>query len=350
VFDWHTARTYIVLALVVVASPIVGVLASTVGSRAARPPEPPARRTAIASPVAEPSGVARPVEPSPTVPPPGHVNTPVPSPTATAAPPLPSPTPAPSIFKTSQVIAFYGSPVSSMLGVLGRFPPDQLVKWLKGEAGIYDQINGDRGAVPALDLIYSQAQSEPTDNGLYVSYLPDNVVQSYITLAEQNDLQVILDLQVGRGDVADEVRKIERFLVNPRVHVAIDPEYAVGPYGVPVETPGTISGDEINTVQAYLEGLVERFNLPPKLLVIHQFMDQTIVNGGATRRYDRVDLVLNMDAYGAAQDKADKYHLFARRSYAEHRSFNVFLHLDDPVASEADVMKLTPQPDMVIYQ
>jgi hypothetical protein len=79
-------------------------------------------------------------------------------------------------------------------------------------------------------------------------------------------------------------------------------------------------------------------------------MDQTIVDGGATRRFDRVDLVLNMDAYGAPQDKADKYHLFAQRSYAEHRSYNVFLRLDEPVASESDVMRLSPQPDMVIYQ
>ena len=334
-----------------VASPVIGVFASTVGGHAARPPLAATRSTAadaessLRHAGADTPAAAAPTQPTAT---PAPANTPAPPP----PPPRPAPTPTipPSIFDHAQVIAFYGSPLSPILGVLGRFAPDQLVTWLKGEAGIYDNLNGDRGAVPALDLIYSQAQADPTENGLYLRYLSDDQVRSYIALAEQNDLQVILDLQIGRGDVLGEVQKIEPYLENPRVHVAIDPEYAVGPEGVPIQTPGAISGDQINAVQQYLEDLVQRLRLPPKLLVIHQFMDQTIVNGDAVRRFDHVDLVLNMDAYGDASGKLDKYHLFAARSYAQRKSFNVFLQHDSPVASEADVMALSPQPDMVIYQ
>ncbi|MBF6599191.1 MAG: hypothetical protein IVW36_01625 [Dehalococcoidia bacterium] len=303
----------------------------------------PTSTAAATSPAARPKAIApatvTPARPTATAAPPAA--------TATAAPPPPRP---PSLFDNAQVVAFYGSPISGALGVLGRFPPQEMASWLLGEAGIYDALNGNRGVVPALDLIYSQAQADPTANGLYLRYLDDATVQRYIALAEQRGLQLILDLQIGRGDILGEVQKIGAYLANPRVHLAIDPEYAVGPNGVPIETPGVITGDQINAVQAYLNGIVQANNLPPKLFVIHQFMDQTVVNGEVTQRFPGVDLVLNMDAYGDARGKADKYRLFAGRPYAQHRSYNVFLKLDAPVASEQDVMNLTPQPDMVEYQ
>lgn len=367
-FDARTARTYLILACVIVAAPVIGLLASTMTGRAARGPAPMARAATVRAPKAATPTLAASIttagepqiRPAETPPPPRPKATPTrtaapaPAPVtepATATPPPPPPPPRPpSLFHNAQIIAFYGSPISGQLGVLGRFPPDQLVTWLLGEAGIYDSLNGDRGVVPALDLIYSQAQSDPTANGLYLRYLDDATVRSYIALAEQHNLQLILDLQIGRGDILGEVQKIEPYLENPRVHLAIDPEYAVGPDGTPIETPGVITGDQINAVQAYLEGIVQAHNLPPKLFVIHQFMDQTVVDGDATQRFPDVDLVLNMDAYGDAQGKADKYHLFATRPYAEHHSFNVFLQHDAPVATEADVMRLTPQPDMVEYQ
>ena len=248
------------------------------------------------------------------------------------------------------MVALYGSPLSPDLGVLGLFPPDEAARRLIEEAGIYDNLNGDRRVTPAIDLIYSQAQNEPTENGLYLRSLDDASVQTYINLAEQNNLQLILDLQIGRGNLLDEVRKIERFLVNPRVHVAIDPEYAVGPQGVPLWTPGVITGNEINDVQDYLAWLVAQYQLPPKMLVIHQYMEQTIVNGDATRQVPNVDLVLNMDGIGPPSEKADKYQLFASRPYAVRRSYNVFIRHDDPVISEDEIMRLSPQPDMVIYQ
>jgi len=255
-----------------------------------------------------------------------------------------------SVFDHSQVVAFYGSPISDQLGVLGSLPPDQLAQRLRDEAGIYDNLNGDRFVTAALDLIYAQAQAGPTDNGLFLDYLDDWSVKTYIALAERDDFQVILDLQIGRGNVVDEVRKIERFLVDPRVHVAIDPEYAVGPAGWPNATPGQISGDEINAVQDYLDGLVKQYNLPPKMLVIHQYLDDTVVGGDVTKRVPNVDLVLNMDGIGRPDEKLEKYHKFASEAYATHRSYNVFIQQDSPIASEAEIMALSPQPDMVIYQ
>jgi hypothetical protein len=273
------------------------------------------------------------------------------APAAEEAPATPEPTPVPpSLFENSQIVTFYGTPLAPGMGVLGTFPPDEMAQRLKGQAQIYDDLNGDRGVIGAMDLIYGVVQSEPTNNGLYVSYLDDARVEEYIRLADQYDLQLILDLQIGRSTVADEIKKVERFLLNPRVHVAIDPEYAVGPNGYPIHTPGVISGHDINGAQLYLSELAAANNLRPKMLVIHQFRDGTIIEGEVTAELPNVDLVLNMDAFGPYADKVNKYKHYASRPYAHHRSFNIFLKQDEPVGSEQDVLALDPMPDMVMYQ
>ena len=258
--------------------------------------------------------------------------------------------PQPHLLEHNQMVVFYGSPISADLGILGEFDVEEAAQRVRDHAGTFDAINGDRGVVPAFDLIYGIAMDEPTDNGLFVSYLPEWDVQRYLDMAERYDLQLILDLQIGRGNIIDEVRKIERFLLNPRVHVAIDPEYAVGPDGFPIFTPGRISGHQINEVQHYLADLALRENLPPKLLVIHQYMDETIIEGEATEKLSEVDVVLNMDAYGPLIDKLDKYVDYAHRPYAHRDSFNIFLQLDERVLTEHELLSLAPQPDVVFYQ
>lgn len=297
-------------------------------------------------PASDPPAAA-PADPAPA--PPAEVPQDPPAP-APEEQPAPAPAPPASVLANNQVIVFYGSPGNAGMGILGVFPPEESAQRVKAEAAVYDSLNGDRGAVPALDLIYATVQAEPTSNGLYLRYLNDDVVRQYLDLAERYDTQLILDLQIGRGNVAEEVRKIEPYLRNPRVHVAIDPEYAVGPHGVPIETPGRISGADINEAQAYLSDLIARDGLPPKMLIIHQYLEDTVTDGGATQGVQNVDLVLNMDAFGGRQEKQEKYQMFSARPYAEHRSFNIFLRHDDHVLSEEEALALDPPPDVIFYQ
>lgn len=261
----------------------------------------------------------------------------------------PEPTPE-SILDDDQLIVFYGTPLASGLGILGMFPAEEAARRVQDHAAYYDSLNGERGARGALDLIYALVQAEQTPDGLYLRYLPDSTVREYILVAEKYDLELILDLQIGRGNLLEEVRKIERFLLHPRVHVAIDPEYAVGPTGIPIYTPGTITGNDMNAIQDYLRDLVVKHSLPPKLLVIHQYMDSTVLDWHETRLVPEVNLVLNMDAFGNAEDKRKKYNLFAVRPYAEYRGFNIFLKQDNPVMTEQETLDLSPQPDVIFYQ
>jgi hypothetical protein len=270
-----------------------------------------------------------------------------------APPPAPEAPPAPEqphLLQANQLVVFYGSPLSAGLGILGKFEPEDAADRVRRMAFKYDQKNGDRGAIGALDLIYAMAMDNPTDNGLYLRYLPDDVVERYLRAAEAQGVHLMLDLQIGRGDVLEEVRKIERFLLHPNVHVAIDPEYAVGPNGAPILTPGLITGDQINAVQDYVAGLVRDHGLPQKMVVIHQFMDHTIVGGEVTTHVPEVELVLNMDAFGDSPAKRKKYRAYAELPYAERDSYNIFLKQDDRVLTEEEVLELSPEPDAVFYQ
>ena len=247
---------------------------------------------------------------------------------------------------------YYGTPLASGLGVLGTLSPPDAAAAVKARAAIFDAINGEHlGAVPALDVIYSLAQAEPTKNGMYIRHLPDSYVEEYVRLADEHDLQIVLDLQIGRARVIDEVKRIERFLRNPRVHVAIDPEYAVGPDGVPIKTPGRISGDEINEVQAYLRGLVDEHGLPPKVLVVHQYMDPTIVAPERVERVESIDYVVNMDAFGDVKAKKKKYRHFSDKPpETKLDGFNIFLKQDHAVLTEEEILQLSPVPHVIFYQ
>jgi hypothetical protein len=310
---------------------------------------PPAAHEPFATPgtrvTAEPEAAVRtPYSPGPQyapASPPMDAESPVPS---------PSPAPPPASLARDQMVVFYGTPLAPGLGILGRFEPGDAARRVRDQAGIFDAKNGDRGAVGALDLIYSIVQREPTRNGLYLSYLPEHHVHRYLDAARAHGVSLILDLQIGRGNIPEEVRKIERYLLEPDVHVAVDPEYAVGPHGVPIATPGRVTAGEINDVQRYLAKLAADHNLPPKILFLHQYIDGTVVDGERVDQVDGVDLVLNMDAFGEISAKQRKYAHFAAKPHARKDGFNVFLEHDERVLTEDEILDLQPLPDVIFYQ
>lgn len=254
------------------------------------------------------------------------------------------------VLDDAQMVVYYGTPRTSGLGVLGRWAADEAAREVQTHADAFDRLNGDRSAVPAMEVIYGMVTAEPGPRGDHVTYLSRDETQPYLDAAEEHDQQLILDLQIGRNDPSSEIGRIAHLLENPRVHVAIDPEYAVGPRGVPLQTLGHITGAEINEVQEAVRRIVDEHDLPPKMVIVHQFMDDTVIDGEDIERIDGVDLVLNMDAWGDVAAKKRMYEHFAAKPWAHNRSYNVFLRLDSAVPSEEELLRLQPQPDMFMYQ
>jgi hypothetical protein len=96
---------------------------------------------------------------------------------------------------------------------------------------------------------------------------------------------LLLNIQPGRADFLDDVRAFEKWLVEPDVGLALDPEWAVGSRQVPGQVVGSTSGAELDAVAAYLSSLVRTHNLPEKVMVYHQFHPATVADENALRQH-----------------------------------------------------------------
>ena len=258
--------------------------------------------------------------------------------------------PAQSILADRQIVSYYGNPYSADMGILGSDDPDTIAELLEERAEEYDRLNGPTGVISALHLVYAVAQYHAAEDGLYLQYVDDEEVEDFIRVAEEHDMLLFIDLQIGRSSVESEFEKALPYLRNPSVHLALDPEFAVAAGEVPGDVLGSLRAPDINYAQEALARLVRREALPPKLLMVHQFVDSMVLDGHAIRRYPDVDLIIDMDGFGPADIKRVKYEEYAAEPYATHAAIKLFFQHDPDLMSAQDVLALIPRPDVIIYQ
>ena len=76
-------------------------------------------------------------------------------------------------------------------------------------------------------------------DGTYRMRMPENQIDSVLTIANMGNAIVFLDIQVGTSTVEKEVPLLEKYLKMPRVHLAIDPEFSMKDGTPPVKKIGT---------------------------------------------------------------------------------------------------------------
>ena len=256
-----------------------------------------------------------------------------------------------SALESAQVVSYYGHPGVAAMGVLGAGTPEQAADGVAELAVRYDALNGDRGVIPALHLITGVAQARPGADGRYHARMSSERVREWVELAREREQLIFLDVQIGLADPLGEVRALEEFLREPHVHLALDPEFATHGRGKPGIVIGSLDGVTIDAVQAYLAELVREEMLPPKLLVLHQFLDSMLP--GAEQGYadhPEVEIVIDMDGFGPAFVKLTKYRWYALGDYAERAAIKLFFLWDAPLLTPADLQSLDNPPDLVIYQ
>ena len=254
------------------------------------------------------------------------------------------------IFPERRVVAFYGAPQDEALGALGDGKPGEVALRLRRQADDYDRAG--RPVIPAFELIATIANSEPGENGLYNTQQPDDVISEYLKLARANGALLLLDIQPGRGDFIEEVERLEKFLVEPDVGLALDPEWNVGPEGIPGEVIGSVDADVVNEASEYLQTLVDENDLPQKLLVVHQFTDDMIADKEDLLPRPDVAVTLNVDGFGDRPNKVAKYEDLRSPSPPEElpTGFKLFYEEDIGLMTPQQVLRLRPQPDLVIYE
>ena len=252
-----------------------------------------------------------------------------------------------SVLPEYRVVAYYGAPQSRELGALGIGKPDGAARRLAKQARRYRRAN--RPELPALELIAVIANADPGEDGMYRSRQEDKVIRRYLRAARRAKALLLLDIQPGRSDFFTETTRLEKWLKEPDVSLALDPEWRVGDGEVPGQVIGHVSSREVNATSAWLAQLVERENLPEKLFVIHQFTDD-MVDHTKLKQREQLATVLNVDGFGAQEIKSAKYRRFAREAREFHPGFKLFFEEDTDLMTPRQVMRLKPRPDLIVYE
>ena len=148
----------------------------------------------------------------------------------------------------------------------------------------------------------------------------------------------------------DEVRALRRWLEEPDVSLALDPEWHMGPGEVPGNSIGSVDAATINEVSQYLSDLVIREHLPQKLLLLHRFTDDMIEGEDALRSRPGLAIVENVDGFGTPPAKRNKYDRFTADPDGLFEGFKLFFEEDTNLMSPGDVLGLRPRVDVVVYE
>ena len=250
----------------------------------------------------------------------------------------------------NRIVTYYGTPRTPSMGILGQHTPEQAADLLAARARRFRAIDPATPVLPALHLVYAVAQPQSDKDGIYLSYVDDYTVRQYLDLARRRGFVLILDLQIGHSNALAEVQKVAKYLAEPDVFVALDPEFALHGTTRPGEAIGTIDASDVNAVQWYLGKFSEQRQLPKKMLIVHQFQAEMITSADAIEHHDDVDLVVDMDGYGPAGIKLVKYARYGAAPYAAFGGIKVFLEQDPDPLTERQLLSLTPKASLFVFQ
>ena len=252
------------------------------------------------------------------------------------------------ILPRSRVVAYYGAPQDDELGILGIGSPRSAARRLERQARPYARPG--RPVLPAFELIAAIATTEAGDGGDHSMRQDDSTIRRFLRVAREHRMLLLLDIQPGYAPFLQEAQALERWLREPDVGLALDPEWSMEPPLLPAQEIGSTDAATVNEVSRWLSGLVRRHDLPQKLLVVHRFTGDMIENEDQLEQHPGVALVVNVDGFGDQPNKISKYHEFTRGKGDRHHGFKLFYEEDLNLMKPREVLRLRPQPDLVVYE
>jgi hypothetical protein len=266
--------------------------------------------------------------------------------------PYPSPG---AILPFNRVVAYYGNMYSKNMGVLGQYAPKEMLAKLKAEVKAWEEADTLTPVVPALHYICVTAQADAGRNGLHNLRMPFSQIDKVLDMAKQINAIVFLDIQVGFSTVQTELPLLEKYLRMPNVHFGIDPEFSMKEGSVPGKRIGTFDADDINYVTGYLSSLAKKYNLPPKIFVVHRFTKRMVTNYQDIKLRSDVQFVMDMDGWGGPDLKKGTYKYFITQEPVQFTGFKLFYKNDiknvpHRMLTPKEVLSLKPAPIYIQYQ
>jgi hypothetical protein len=250
----------------------------------------------------------------------------------------------------NRLLFYYGFPENELMGILGEYSPEECLSRMREQAAEYEAADNSRPWKLGFELIASVAQGFPQEDNSYVADTDGKWLDLYTEFTAANDMVLMLDVQMGRKTPKEDYAGLERWLQYDHVHHGIDPEFKMWGDGVPGKVIGHVTGEQVTEAQTWLVDLANRYGTSRKTLVVHQFTLDMIEGKESIAPVDGVDLVIDMDGWGNPEHKLATWQAVIQGSEIEYNGIKLFYGQDDPLMSAADVMGLTPTPDVVIYQ
>jgi hypothetical protein len=262
----------------------------------------------------------------------------------------------------NRIIAYYGNLYSKNMGILGEYPPDEMLRRLKVELKKWQAADPSIPVLPALHYIAVTAQGSPGKDGKYRARMPFKQIDSILHIAARINAIVFLDVQIGFSSVQAEIPLLEKYLKMPNVHLGIDPEFAMNKSGKkPGTVIGTLDAEDANWCITYLGKLVKENNLPPKILMFHRFTKNMLTNARQIHPTPDVQFILDMDGWGPVSLKTDSYKGYVGNFPIEFTGFKLFCKNDTrkprgvnmketQMMTPAQVLSLKPAPIYIQYQ
>jgi hypothetical protein len=249
-----------------------------------------------------------------------------------------------------RLVIFYGNPLAAVMGPIGQYDDEDLIAHLQAQAQIYRQLDPSHPVVPALDYVTPLAQPIPMSDNSWTYRMPDDSIKHYVDLARDHHVLFFFDMQIGHSPIQKEVEHLWPYLEQPWVDLSLDPEFDMAPGDVPGQEFGRMKASEINWVIDQLSQLVQTRHLPPKTLIIHQFLEQMLPDWQKIKLQPGVQVVTCVDGFGQPGAKMDDYYMFNNQQRIQYPGMKLFYNLDKPLMSPSDVLALKPSPLMVMYQ
>jgi hypothetical protein len=171
------------------------------------------------------------------------------------------------VFPRYRLVGYAGVTGASTLGRLGTGPLDQRVAEIERRAKPYA---AGREILPVVEVIATVVQGSPGRDGKYRVRLADAQIAKYHKAARKHRAVMLLNLQPGRSEFITEAKAFQKWLKEPDIGVALDPEWAMDRGQRPGAAYGHTTGAELDGVSRYLSGLVKQYDLPEKVMVYHQ--------------------------------------------------------------------------------
>ncbi len=260
-----------------------------------------------------------------------------------------------AILPFKRILAYYGNFYSRHMGILGEFEPDEVLRRLNETKILWEQADPNTPVQLAIEYIAMVAQAEAGRDGMYRAMMPATEIEKAYALAKRADAILILDMQIGLSPLSVELPKFKQYLEREEVHLALDPEFSMKTGDRPGTVIGTVSAADVNYVIEYMSAIVREKKLSPKVLIVHRFTQNMVINAELITSTPEVQVVMVMDGWGSKDLKRGTYSQVIVPEPVQFAGLKIFYKNDlkapsTGIFTPTEALQLHPKPIFIQYQ